>query len=69
MMIRRSRILRAAKKEMDPLRTVIKSNTRRRIAESVMKAGRAHRRRTFGVPERYAETKEGGIMTARKETK
>lgn len=56
MMIRRSRILKANKQEMEPLRTIIKSNTRRRIAESVMKAGRAHRRRTFGVPfheERY----------------
>lgn len=56
MLIRRSRILKASKTEMEPLRTVIKNNNRRRIAESVMKAGRAHRRRTFGVPyheERY----------------
>lgn len=56
MMIRRSRILKASRSEMDPLRTIVRSNTRRRIAESVMKTGRAHRRRTFGVPyheERY----------------
>lgn len=66
MMIRRSRILRATKTEMDPLRTVIKSNTRRRIAESVMKAGRAHRRRTFGVP--YNEEKYN-VNVPRKEVK
>ena len=66
MKIRRSRILRASKTEMDPLRTIIKSNTRRRIAESVMKAGRAHRRRTFGVP--YNE-KKYNINVPRKELK
>lgn len=66
MMIRRSRILKAAKTEMEPVRTIVRSNTRRRIAESVMKAGRAHRRRTFGVP--YTEEKYN-INVPRKEFK
>lgn len=51
---------------MDPLRTVIRSNTRRRIADSVMKAGRAHRRRTFGV---HINREKYNINVPRKEEK
>ncbi len=69
MMIQKSRILRAAKSEMDPLRSVIKSNTRRRISESVMKAGRAHRRRTFGKPFTDYSVYDAGINGMRKEEK
>ncbi len=69
MMIRKSRILRAAKSEMDPLRSVLKSNTRRRISESVMKAGRAHRRRTFGKPFTDYSVYDAGINGMRKEEK
>lgn len=69
MMIRKSRILRAAKSEMDPLRSVLKSNTRRRISESVMKAGRAHRRRTFGKPFTDYSVYDAGINGMRREEK
>lgn len=69
MITRRSRILKANKTEMDPLRSVIKSNTRRRISESVMKAGRAHRRRTFGKPYTDYSLYDAGINGMRKEEK
>ena len=67
MINRRVRIMKAEKTEMDGLRRIIRSQTRRRISESVMKAGRAHRRRTFGVP--LPEEKKANLNIPRRETK
>ena len=44
------RLPKPYKTELDPLRRIIRSRNRKRISESVMNAGRRHRRRTFGTP-------------------
>lgn len=69
MIIRRSRILKTNKNEMSSLRSIIRSNTRKRISESVMKAGSAHRRRTFGTHDPYADKEKTGPLSMRKELK
>lgn len=50
MAMHKIRLPKPYKTELDPLRRIIRSRNRKRISESVMNAGRRHRRRTFGAP-------------------
>ncbi len=61
------RLPKPYKTELDPLRRIIRSRNRKRISESVMNAGRRHRRRTFGTPESHGTANYS--TGPRKETK
>lgn len=69
MMIRKMRLLLSRKSELGAARTIVDHNKRKRLNETIMRAGRAHRRRNFGVPDRSVQGDRSTSTGPRKEIK
>jgi hypothetical protein len=56
MLIRKMRLLLSKRSELGAAREIMNHNNRKQLNDSIMKAGRAHRRRSFRVPDRSTTT-------------
>lgn len=69
MLIRKMRLLLSRKSELGAARSIVNYNKRKRLNETIMRAGRAHRRRNFGVPDRSVQGDRSTGTGPRKEIK
>ena len=59
MLIRKMRLLLSKRSELGAATEIMKNNNRKHLNDSIMRTGRAHRRRNFRVPDRSAQNATG----------